>query len=529
MKRLLLLPLLLCSLHITGQISDHAVRFKDYTPKWNHIVVDSTYIGVPEYNGVQHLDRSILQTIITKDAFYKTYINYKNSWQGGLVEKVSLLDGHTLWSSPYDLRTTDEREIPQEHYIDDDGHLVVLGFRAAKPPRFTGYLWSDGTFVKRTYDTASGELIDYRFGDKMDTTIAHIYWSPIWPSVRILPIPTNNYLYILNYGSVDFRNIYMQEDGTKLLDTLYQAPETKYTRGSSNQIIRIHPDSLVTLFHNIKYENNRFVEDSFLLQAHYYDTDWKRVRTVDLMDKVAPATTFYLISADDEFYNILRVDGESPTDNSNLLFDHRWNLVGKIPWISEFNTSRTQYTKLKNEPGYLYVTTTTNPSRMIFYKADYQGQISHLRTLDMLAPNPNVRVESVHALDGGDLLLVCHAYYKPSKDLLNPDFRQINILRIDGKDLGLITKTGDISSSSSEDYKILENPVSSGSIRLSFGTSFSGKVILSDVQGGKLRTYTFDRTKDAVLRVEGLPPGEYFIQPQSSTKQFDTKKIVVLH
>ncbi len=526
MKRLLLLSLLLSAFHLTGQISDHSVRFKDYTPKWNHIVVDSTYLGVPEYNGVQHLDRSILQTIITKDAIYKTYINIKNSWQGGLVEKVNLLDGHILWSSPYDLRTTDEREIPQDHYLDDDGHLVVLGFRAAKPPIYKGYLWSDGTFVKRTYDIASGELIDYRYGDKKDTTTAHIYWSPIWPSVRILPISANNFLYILNDGSVNFRNIYMQEDGTKILDTLYQAPETKYTRASSNQIIRIHPDSLLVLFHNIKFENNRFVKDSFLLQAHYYDTDWKQVRTVDLMDKVAPATTFYLISADDEFYNILRVDGESPTDNSNLLFDHRWNLIGEIPWISAFNTSRTQYTKLKNEPGYLYVTTTKNPSRMKFYKADYQGHISHLRTLDMLAPN--VKVESVHALDGGDLLLVCHAYYKPSKDPLNPDFRQINILRIDGKDLGLVTKTGDISSSSSEDYKILENPVSSGSIRLSFGTSFSGKVILSDVRGGKLRTYTFDRTKDAVLSVEGLPPGEYFIQPQSSTKQFEAKKVVIL-
>ena len=527
MKRLLLLPLLLSSFHLTGQISDHTIRFKDYTPKRNHIVVDSTYLGVPEYNGVQHLDRSILQTIITKDAFYKTYINYKNSWQGGLVEKVSLLDGHTLWSAPYDLRTTDEREIPQDHYLDDDGHLVVLGFRAAKPPRYIGYLWSDGTFVKRTYDIASGELIDYRFGDKKDTTTAHIYWSPIWPSVFLYQMKANQYAYVFNSGSARFQNTYMDENGMKLRrDTIYP-PEMIYSRASSSQIIRIHPDSFLTLFHNIKFENNRFVKDSFLLQAHYYDTDWKRVRTVDLMDKVAPATTFYLISADDEFYNILRVDGESPTDNSNLLFDHRWNLVGEIPWISAFNTSRTQYTKLKNEPGYLYVTTTTNPSRMKFYKADYQGQISHLRTLDMLAPN--VKVESVHALDGGDLLLVCHAYYKPSKDLLNPDFRQINILRIDGKDLGLVTETGDISSSSSEDYKILENPVSSGSIRLSFGTSFSGKVILSDVQGGKLRTYSFDRTKDAVLRVEGLPPGEYFIQPQSSTKQFDTKKIVVLH
>ncbi len=523
MKRVLFIWLIIAAVQLRAQIEEHAIRFVDYTPEWIHIVVDSSYIGVPGYNGVHHIYSSIYQTIITDDAIYKTYINHKERWQGGLVEKVDLATGKTLWSTPFDLRTSDERELPQEQYLDEEGNVVVLGFRATQPPIF--HIWSEGTFMRRTYDGTTGALIDHRYGDKRDSTAARISWVPVWPAVRIFPVYTNNFLYIFNDGSVKFDYVLMEEDGTTIRDTTYRAPEAIYSRASSVNIIRIDPDTFLVLFHNIKFDSGRFIKDSFLLQAHYYDAGWNRVRTVDLKDKVAPALKFLLHSKDGDIYNVLRVDGDSPTDNSNLLFDSQWNLIGEIPWISSFNTSRTRFTRLKTEQAYLFVVTTKNPSRMMFYKADFQGNITHLRTLEMLTPI--VRLESVHALDDGDIILVCRVFYKTSKDSENPEYRQINLLRIDGRDIGLTTTTSDKPSMKTAAYQILENPIQQREIRLSFHVPFSGQVILSDVRGKKVCTYFLDGVKEATLNVESLTGGIYFIRPLAESTQYETMKIVI--
>lgn len=104
-----------------------------------------------------------------------------NTSEGAYIEKRSLLDGKLMWSILYDSRNLFYQEVPFKMYINEEGFLIVHGFRRrADDQSFFPFLTTPTVHCHLTYrkiDIIKGEIKEFYTPEENDSKAASVIAS----------------------------------------------------------------------------------------------------------------------------------------------------------------------------------------------------------------------------------------------------------------------------------------------------------------------------------------------------------------
>ena len=151
------------------------LQLDDVTPKWDHLVIDTTIIGYVDttafwsdgdhfYNGMNHVMGfpNGTTSLVTDDHLYSyTNVKFDIDLGGFIMEKIDLETGELLWKNVIDPRTEDfEYKVLESEVIGNELH--VYGVRTIMDDNaIYGFVigYEDSHQFHRVYDDDTGELV----------------------------------------------------------------------------------------------------------------------------------------------------------------------------------------------------------------------------------------------------------------------------------------------------------------------------------------------------------------------------------
>ncbi len=532
MRKKTLLTIIFFIILITGinaQYPDNI--FKNYTPKWQHYVYDSTAIppmNPKEYNGI------LFKNMIFRDSFIYSLYEYNylvpEASNGGYIEKLNINTGNLEWTTIYDLRTIDKNERPNRMFFNELNQLEVLGFRK-RIREVVLYNPTDPTFkfIRRIYNPDNGRLIR-KIHEKDSDTSGLIMYALDWRA-SLLPYGMNSYQYLPNYPSWELKNI-----SSILLDTLGIAIDTliydlncKYYRSDMTPFKVLSPDTMVTVFYT--YNDYFQEEDSFDVEFYMLliDQDFNHIDSFNITEAIN-TKNYYDIElkyADDKIIVVGLIDEPEPFDwkSSFLIFDYKGNLLDTID-LNDVSYYTCNIELISDDEYLIYGMHKKNDyGNFRFYKKKIGEKKKLLREIEVNKLGKYFYCDEMHLVDDNLILIgeisgrykeYCCFYRYP----MIIDFPKGDILNyVDKQEEITITK---------KEMELYPSPVEK-TLTVDFKCNFIGTIEIIDVLGRKSKIIDIENQLKKQIDISFLNKGVYYIKAisKSKNKLYNVKSFVV--
>jgi hypothetical protein len=526
------------SFHLNGQVAGFnyiPLEFETLEPEWIHDIYDSTIIGhvidenpIVEFDGYSHVVRSQYTNpryIVRDDAVYLvSRFQYNNDIGGAIVEKIDLATGQPEWKTVFDLRTQDIREYALNIEIkdnrlvlyciylnEDNGHLATmigngLGFLSRKE-----YDIDTGLLVQQTTpDTTANDIVllrsplyDSELHFLSDTSIQVIRLGRKFESgsflvidtmdmdgVRLTPTYTLSHELYLDWEDVyGIRaNLFEKDTFTGEIYSIdYFKPNSQGPEARTSQLLRYskyHGREIVP-FEYSNYDNvvtiniRQVTETHLIMDVHKEDNMGSDFLFVDKVTGAIDRTISYAKQLADGFDLFLYEDEVM---------------------VMNFSKIGTYY-------------------YMDIYKS-VGSEMQLLKSFKLGFPDYIIRGSSLHMLDDGDFL-VEFQYQGRQNGLPRGAFS--GIMRITSEQLGLTTSTKEVTDITVSPFRIYPNPASD-ELYINSNEIEPYSVIIYDVMGRKQMSSN-DHLSNSKINIDGLPPGQYYVQLISKSNSYTTKII----
>lgn len=206
------------------------IELEGFQAKWISAIYDSTIVGYnianprdksTGFDGYSHVyyHPTIVSHPIIKDGYYYRVVwtSYDTDLSGGIIEKVDLESGKSIWKSVFDLRTHNKREFIKKAEIDGDRlvlyNIEILDKDPPLPIPIVFAFQAKGVLKIREYDLETGSLLNVITADTLK------------PNLRYLTTDLVNRLQIYRSGPAAIEvieHVHNDNTGTYLiLDTIF--------------------------------------------------------------------------------------------------------------------------------------------------------------------------------------------------------------------------------------------------------------------------------------------------------------------
>jgi hypothetical protein len=250
--------------------------FDNLIPEWSSVRIDSTIIGhkiinprdkYAGFDGYSHVYTHHTiesESLISNDYYYRVaWTSYDTDLSGGIIEKINMTNGKTVWKSVFDLRTNNRREFIKKADI-YNGKLVLYNIEITDKdivgipiPIVFGFK-AKGVLKLREYDIETGELLNINQTDTLDTS-ARILSSDLFNRIQIVRIDESK-IKILE-------SVQKDDNGSMLIiDTI-----------STNGIYLNESDTIYSIFKDSDWEDARWSDTYKMIEngdgkLYYMDT-----------------------------------------------------------------------------------------------------------------------------------------------------------------------------------------------------------------------------------------------------------------
>lgn len=259
MKHLILSILIICNSTVIAQkrlveppkVPFQSVKFDDFVPTWSLDIYDASLIRNDTFDGYNEFDLVFTFGDHSRDGkLYKSHTIRNYDWMGFRVNCIDLATGELLWVRNITYDDYGRQHLPAYQTFDDDGNLVIIGFRKAFPydPKEKAWLTQSekpSKIFRMVIDAIDGSVLSYHSPDEgPDFAYARNLNGRLWSffgldhrgSVEFLLMKYLNTPHL----STMVRKGYIHQDGKfELTDSLVFSPNdwtvnrTKYVKKDS--------------------------------------------------------------------------------------------------------------------------------------------------------------------------------------------------------------------------------------------------------------------------------------------------------
>lgn len=516
MKKLFLLILIFQNLIFNAQDHIKPINFDNYSPLWQHLVVDSTRLDDTINNGTKHLINWGKTLIVGDSIGYFVYIDQTKNLQGAYIEKINFKTGALLWHNVFNIETSGEREYPSSVYLNDNGNLEILCFRNIQESFIS--LWTKAQISIRKYNSNNGELLSHNYNHNNLTTDEELLFFP--GKANIFPAPSKSYYYctkdIGGSSTIYALKEFNQDANLIQIDSLERY--TKYPFGTSQSWIKYRRDTLIQARHmHMQNPLKPFIQenyDTFEFWVDLYSSTFDSLNSYNLSNDL-PYNWSIILNYDKAGYLKIISQDSIYVDNDYtafVYFDMQGNYYETLDYGKNLPANILS-AKLPNQDGFLLINrvidSDINNKRIIeISKSDGQGNIELIKTLSF----EGGRYFSIQALDilKNNTILLGLALWVPDPDKAGTSISKILIIvAIDGNELGLVNTQNEITKI--DDIIIYPNPAKD-IITIEFPSIFSGSIDIIDILGSKIKTGFIKNQHKQNIDVSSIRSGVYFIR-----------------
>ncbi len=552
------------------------MSYANNPPLWHYSVIDSSIIGdtlahryiADGYNSLHpHTIYPPQSYVLGDDALYLTQLSYGHSLNilyGGVIQKIDLRNGKTLWSYAFDDRSYDDeyQEYLTALYLSGDSLIVVSTRRLKKPNEYPFYLQNSyyingepGYMQIRILDKNTGELIQNTTNDTGEL---------IAPQLNLFSASTlfcngdNSFqLGSTNYHLNTLKLYYLNEQATIIDSFDYQL---NYTQGSKKllfdggQYFQVHRNRAyylaATHIKNLSKEQQLFLscfnnqlklmntyDLSFIIDSIKHHFDYTNNPDIEI-------NNFWLSSVEDDIASftialhdtrilltysfICMIDLKSKriilsTNRFPKTPDERLGLKQNYGIITGYY--------LNHSKKYILIGTTESSIRdrakncsMDFYLLD-KGRWELKHSIKFTENFLHFSIDQLRELDNSDILLTCRtAIYSPEKDSLSRS--NDTWMRIDGRKLGLITETTNIDRQHIR-MTVLPNPAKE-KVQIQLNKPVNANLLLVDSKGYVTKSFKLNNSMKITLDLSDIPAGVFLLKLNSSQGEKIVNKIIHL-
>lgn len=518
----LLFPVFFNQLAIFAQVINPVIGFKNYKPKWIHLMFDSLNIDNTynhEYDGLEGFNNPEYMEV-DSFAYIRTHLRIK----GMFLEKIDLKTGKKIWAADVspDNWNEDFSEQASNFYINKDGNVELLTFR-----RIADDLFEDkSVFGRRIYNSVTGELL-YEYHAPLDDTLyPHLIYSFPWNY--------NSKLYLAADGTYDYVSCHYinQED-----HFFYYKLDSLGRELYHNEYFFPYDTGVVQHWYSSfkKFDDNTFAALKVSNNSKDYDNDSSKYWfSVDYFDE--KFNLFKAIKLNKEFYytkdrpDFLQVSKDLITVKNTYLntweiyyiFDGNGEMIDSIEAIADNGLPMLLGQAIVLNDGSLCIAGFTNnfknkniTNQFCIYRVNLETKEKNSRCFDLSPGNHMLFARSLHITYNGDLLVNArHLYNKFDPNYSGWDGNYANWILFPGEDIGIKTATNEIALQN-EKLKISPNPTSDkiiidfendGIVRYEvidlFGrrivSSISHEIDVSEFEAGIYFVQTFDENSKCI-------------------------------
>lgn len=515
------------------------LSLKNATPIWDHLSMDSTIIGYQDsispnasYDGTSHLDyfhQSLPPTIEDGYLYISMSSTIGGATGGGIIEKINLETGASVWKDVFDIRTMSEREMPVLTKIEGDT-LLVFGYQSLPGATVVSHSFYGKLFIKK-YDKHTGTLIEEFYADEThpdNHNFSSNHFFEYDNRKKVLRY-YNQYGGFIGKEGLMVRKTINLSGQIEAIDTLRGAIshfpgsfEYPVTRRSTFQT---HNDQLF------------FVEtyapiDTGLVQSENhaaiskYDESGNLIYSKEIPKTVLDSFEWLFINhVTDEFIVLEGYYGSSRDEQFTLILDHDANVVKKIKSFYEGRLLNLRVCPAQNSTQetlffqHRYDFSSKQAASEI-YKADETGQLELLKIIERDDESYTIGIPWGLYLENGDVLIyLFHSYWVDPSSFPSGSFK--NWLRFAPEELGLppaINPTVEVAQEAF--FKMYPNPATE-EVVISTEKPLNEvlKLQVFDVLGALVLEQKID-SNETTLNISGLEAGTYFaslINPKSGS------------
>jgi len=527
MKIISILFLLIQSVVLFSQEHIKPIVFDNYTPKWQHLFVDSSRLSDSMYLGTTHLWYIGLNPIVVDSTAYFLLGDKSEDYQGAYIEKININSGDVIWSNVYGLSNSDKQEFPSFYYINDNDNLEILNFRnIMKKEEYFPFNWTKAQLSKREYSCKNGMIVSHSYNKHilLQSEILKIFYG----SNKIFPVCSTEYLYIYPYKKNNFKYALKFFNKNIILTKMDTIIRTCISQGYSRQsIYLLNKNTIITgrhmhnqtLLDSMKQEN--FDSSKYLLD--FYTSSFESINTVDITRNFPYNWVIEIQQPENNFIKILCKDSINiPFVRpylAYLYFDKQGNLIETIDFKNKYVSGKIKINKLPNQQGAIIVNDKSykKNKKIEISKTDGNGNIEIIKTL-MFEDERNFYIDAIKILDNNTLLI----WY----DIIKVNASKIIINSINGvlaiDNLGLVNNQNKINYKQSS-IKLYPNPVKSY-LSLEFEDRLSGKIEIFNLTGQLVKKEIIIDSYIHKVELNNLKEGVYLIKIVNKKNEIIYKK-----
>lgn len=429
--------------------------FKNVTPNWIHLSVDSTIIGYQDslarnatYDGTSHLNYShqwLPPTIEDGYLYLSMRATVGGATGGGVIEKIDLETGKSVWKDVFDLRNTNERDMPILTRIEGDT-LLVFGYHSLPDGNIRSLSFVGNLSIKK-YNKHTGILFEEFHADETQAD-NHRFNSNHFFEYDSL---NRKFRYYHQYGGFIGKEGLMVRKTINLkgqleaIDTIRGAI-SHYSASLEDFVIR--RSTFQTHKKQLYYVETYAPIDTGLVQSENHaaiskydeggnlifskkipDTDldsFEWLFLTNVTDEFIFLEGYNTYSRDEQFYLILDKDANF-VKKVNSFYDGRFLNLNICP--AQNNSQETLF--FQNRYNF-----SSEQGSVEVYRADENGQLELLKTLERDIENYSLGIDWGLYLENGDIFTyVFHSYIEGANTFPTGYFK--NWVRFAPEELGL--------------------------------------------------------------------------------------------
>jgi len=516
MNKILILLHFLIPICSIAQEYIEPLSFFGYQPKWNHVVFDSSRLGMEGFDGSTHLITDFNHEFILVDSFaYVRYWDYYGGpFMGCYFEKFNTNTGDQIWAQVFGKQFAGYKEFPSYWYLNKDNQIELLCFKEMHPHHLS--VFTDATLSIRKYDKETGEILENTFPEDF---VGNDTLNWFWQEHIILPTQNDGYVYIeFNPGhknSISFvKKLFDNKINYLTTDTIHRNKEfyTGYYKRPW-----LFSDSLII---NPRHSTEQRIYDppsddgydQFELWIDIFDSEFNHINSIDIQSYMLYNWEFgsvvkddYLIVSCEDSFNVPGIR----THLAKVIFDQNFNHVETIDFKNEYRF--TSISKLPYDPGFLVLIDIYNDSTEMYewriHRTDGNGNLVHYSTLEIDDTRDFYGFHDTR-ITQQNILMIDYVARKNISDGVVASTH--GIIGVDLEELGVVSSHDIPHKKNISELVIFPNPAGD-EIEINFPNTFAGHLSLFDSQGRKAGIYNVEDADKIRIETSNLKGGIYFI------------------
>lgn len=535
-------------------------QFENFTPKWQHAVIDTSlakvFKQINPYNGdsifydgfSQFYGIDILQVdpvFYDDKVFLIEQFGFVLNSEGAFIQCLNRNSGDLIWETGYDLRNISQREYPSYAFINKEGQLEILGYREDKTyDQYPQFYWKYAKMTIRKYDTNTGELVGWILTDEEDKQTAEL-----WPTTPLLSVGVKSEIY--PYGDNEYQYLELSDTLKSIvLDSISHIADTIINRRLLHKYVSTIQ---FKMFRTLKNENIVFMYDAPISTFNFADSSEMYLMKIDNNNNVLVEKEIKQILKPTDYvswtYNIFSNDdhitfvGEEHFDVGDStvplmfysVFDSDANHIEEIllrdengdPYFyGDYGARVGLVLKLKYEPGILIFASELSSDGFNYiniFKTDGNGNYVRVKHLKISGKNHSLGLTGGYFTHEGDVVLKVLDFNSDFENYTNSSTFATVYMLFSAEDLDIKTRV--IELADCNQMNIYPNPAND-ELYVELNKEINGLIEIYDIMGKKMISKKINNEIIHKIDINSLPNGIHFVKVIDEGKVYSIGKLV---